>query len=153
MAKRGRPPKVRPPSNVADFDLDRLRVLQKAALRAILGQRAGAKLAPRAREELANALAYELAFIPAAQGVATTLSTGKPGPKPKFAEGVFMAQVAEVLSGFGIQPREWDGGSGSRSELSAWCRALLREAGVRGIHFSARTSARVIRDRRNRPDK
>ena len=90
------------------------------------------------REQLAIALADELVYLSPTIGLSTTLRGGQRGPKAKTAQVVLIAQVDAILKRFGIAPKEWAAGERRETELTDWCRALLKAAGLPGLHFSDR---------------
>jgi len=111
----------------------------------IVARRQGSLLVHAKREELAAALADELAFVTPLIGVPRSdpprpyVRARRRGPKGKLAQVVLLKNVQLILDRFGIRPREWAAGGGrGRSELSDWCRGLLAEAGLPRLPFSER---------------
>ena len=89
-------------------------------------------------EQLAIALADELVYLVPTIGLSTTLRGGQRGPKAKTAQVVLIAQVHAILQRFDIAPKEWAWGARRETQLTDWCRKLLKEAGIRGLQFSDR---------------
>ena len=140
----GRPKKDRPaPVNTSAASLDRIEKYTLAILKILTLPSPFFKyferFDPPQAARIAEELAYELAFFPAMNGLVCSTDTGRSGPKPKTAQGLFFAQVRQVLNAHGVTIPIWKNARKTCTELVDFCQLIARVTDTRTVGISFRT--------------
>jgi hypothetical protein len=139
---RGRPKKIGP-VHTSDASLDRLHRHIPLIVKAMRPPSPFAEYFSQVPAEdfdlMAYHLAQEFAFFSALLSLAASTPKVSRGPRPKTAQALLIAQVAQVLQQRGVVIPQWRNSRSSSSQLVLFCCYLARLTETPGILISWRT--------------
>lgn len=141
----GRPPNVRydKAQNASDASLLRITTYTVEILETVKNDarfsHAFKHLSTDRREQVARDLAYEVASLPAMQGLIDSTERRTTGPKPKTALSILVTQVRELLRPHKVELKQWRNARDGRNALADFCDVLVAMSGAKAGGVSTRT--------------